>query len=296
MFSCLFISCNSLFYYPQPKLYATPKNYHLKYDSFDISSGKETLKLWYLHAETQSPIATIIHFHGNAQNMSAHFFSLMWLVYFGFDVVEFDYRGYGASTGEPTREGLLEDGRTVLNWVNAHARNKELFVIAQSLGGAVAVPSLALTPLNDVNSLILDSTFASYREIARKKLAGFWLTWPFQWPMGFLVSDDASSLDFIKQIKVPLVFLHSKQDPVVPYESGVLLYETAPEPKEFWEVPWSGHVTAFNGPRQEMRKKLLSYLCQHLRKKNMTCDRQAENYADPWVELNTNVKPSQENW
>lgn len=282
LLSFFFQSCNHLFYYPQKQMYVSPENVQLKYDNFTIKSTDNVdLNLWLIHAKNEKPLATIIHFHGNGENMSTHFLSFTWLAYLGFDIIEFDYRGYGLSTGIPEREGIIQDATAVMKWSQAHARTKDFFIIAQSLGGAVAVPSYVISKVTDINAIILESTFASYREIARKKLAAVWLTWPLQWPLSFLISDSFSSIDYIKDVHIPILFVHSAYDPVVPFESGYLLYEEAPEPKEFWTVPWSGHTAAFNASDNRFRKDLVGYLCQHLRDKNSVCDNLYKNYLDP---------------
>jgi fermentation-respiration switch protein FrsA (DUF1100 family) len=281
-----FVSCNSLFYYPQKKIIMTPDNFGLKYDSFTISSEENiNINLWYIHAQNEKPIATIIHFHGNGENISTHFLYFAWLAKLGFDIVEFDYRGYGFSTGEPSRAGLIKDAEAIYNWVNNNSRSKEIFIIAQSLGGAVAIPSYVISKVTDVDAIILESTFSSYREIAQKKLANFWLTWPLQWPLRFLVSDEYSSIDYIHNIDIPILYIHSFEDPVVPYESGLILYDKAPELKELWSIPWPGHTAAFSNNDNTYRKQLINYMCKHLKINNISCDSLYENYKDPIMSI-----------
>ncbi len=278
----LFCSCNHLFYYPSKNILINPERVHLKYDNVLIKTEDGVkLNAWFLHAQNEKPIATIIHFHGNAENMTSHFLYFAWLAHLNFDVVDFDYRGYGLSTGKPNREGLVKDGLAIIKWVQENARNNEFFIIGQSLGGAVVIPSYVTGKVKNIQSIILDSTFASYRELARKKLGSIWLTWPLHWPLSFLISDELSSIDYIKEVDVPLLFIHSETDPVVPYESGLLLYEAARDPKELWKIPWPGHAMAFTTKDNQFRKDLIIYFCHHLKNKNNACDNLARNYKDP---------------
>ncbi|KAB8033668.1 alpha/beta hydrolase [Fluviispira multicolorata] len=271
--SLTFSGCNNLFYYPDSKTQVTPDKLNLSYDNFNIKTiDNEELHGWQIYSKKKRPIATILHFHGNAQNISTHFLYCAWLAENGFDVFEFDYRGYGKSTGSPSRLGLYQDSLAFLQWAQQNSRTQDIFIIAQSIGGAVVIPAFVDSKLNNIQGIILDSTFASYRGIARQKLASIWLTWPLQWPLGFLVSDNLSPIDFIEKVHVPLVLIHSKNDNVVPYESGRELFEAALNPKEFWEVEWEGHVTAFAHKDDRYRRKLLKYLCSHLQKANKDCD------------------------
>lgn len=45
---------------------------------------------------------TVLHFHGNAANISNHVLQVEWLPDRGFNLLVFDYRGYGISQGSPT--------------------------------------------------------------------------------------------------------------------------------------------------------------------------------------------------
>lgn len=51
----------------------------------------------------------MIHVHGNAGNMSAHWPLVSWLPERNVNLFMFDYRGFGESEGTPSQEGLLDD-------------------------------------------------------------------------------------------------------------------------------------------------------------------------------------------
>ncbi|WP_186644088.1 alpha/beta hydrolase [Fluviispira vulneris] len=288
LFAIFLTGCNNLFYYPDSVIQITPDRLNLAFTDFTIKTAdNEELHGWKIKAKGQIPIATILHFHGNAQNITTHFMYCAWLAENGFDVIEFDYRGYGKSTGEASRTGIYQDSVSFLQWAYENSRTKDNFIIAQSLGGAVVIPAFADNEKNNVQAIILDSTFASYRGIARQKLASIWLTWPLQWPLSFLVSDNLSPIDYIKNVHVPLVFIHSKNDNVVPFESGKELFDTALEPKEFWDVEWDGHVSAFVHKDDKYRRKLLKYLCSHLKNPNKMCTKYLNENSQtlPYIRL-----------
>ena len=283
------IGCNNLFYYPDANVRLTPTKFNLKYENILIKTEDgEELSGWFIHSRNITPIATILHFHGNAENITTHFMYIAWLTNKGFDIIEFDYRGYGDSTGKPSRDGLFLDSKAALTWARDNSKTKDIFIFAQSLGGAVVIPAYVNNPINGVQAIIIDSTFASYRKITRQKLSNIWLTWPLQWPLSFLVSDNLSPIDSIQDIHVPLLFVHSPTDPVVPFETGKDLYTAAPEPKEFWEIPWDGHCSAFISKDDRYRKKLVNYLCDHLSVPEKNCemsDKQATNESKPYINI-----------
>ena len=245
LFLFFITSCNSVFYHPDADIRITPDKFNLKYKEISIETEDgEKLNGWHIFSKNKVPYATILHFHGNAENISTQFMYIAWLSNMGFDIIEFDYRGYGSSTGKPSRHGLYIDSIAALNWTKNNTKTKDVFIVAQSLGGAVAIPAYTANPISNVKAIILDSTFASYRKITREKLSS---------------------------VHVPLLFLHSKNDPVVPYDTGNALFLEASEPKEFWDVIFNRHCYALIGVDDRYRKKLVNYFCNHLSDTNNNC-------------------------
>ncbi len=264
--------CNHLFYFPERVEYITPEKVELKYEDYFFPSGEEKLHMWKIPAASTERLGKILHFHGNAQNISTHFLFSAWMARFGFDVYIFDYRGYGKSSGSPNRDGLVEDGVAAIKYVEG-LDQKEFFILAQSLGGAVAVPAIALSGVKqNIRAVTLDSTFGSYRAMARDKIGNFWLTWPFQWPLSFLVSDGFSPDDYIEGLKMPVLFVHGTADNVVPYAMGQELFKKLKsENKEFWTIKDAPH-TWFLSEESEWHIRYLEFLCGH-HKDNKGCMR-----------------------
>jgi fermentation-respiration switch protein FrsA (DUF1100 family) len=79
---------------------------------------------------------TVVHLHGNAQNMSAHFSFTSWLPQAGFNLLIFDYRGYGKSGGTPSRAGLVLDSIAAIRYVQnrPNIAPNRVILLGQSLG------------------------------------------------------------------------------------------------------------------------------------------------------------------
>jgi fermentation-respiration switch protein FrsA (DUF1100 family) len=262
------ISCNSFFYYPSRKTFLDISKTNLTYFDKQVRT-KDAITL---SARMVKPLqlpakGVIVQFHGNAENMTSHMAFVLWLVDHGYWVVTFDYRGYGQSEGTPEREGLVNDGIAILEFVRQQPelRNLPLFVLGQSLGGAVAVPALALSkPASAATGLILDSTFSSYRGIARDKLSSIWLTWPLQVPLSYLISDEYSPVDYIQELDLPMLFLHGDSDRVIPYRNVEPLYRKAPAGrKEILITKGGDHLHSLVDPQSASAQKFLWFLTQH---------------------------------
>src|SRR5690606_2278779 len=124
--------------------------------------------------------ALIVHYHGNAQNLSTHYRFLHWLTEECYDYYIFDYRSYGLSEGEKDPSGILKDARAALKYFSKVAEEKKLPLITygQSIGGTLLLRSLQIEgrPQN-LAALIIESSFYKFSTIGREKVASFWLTW-----------------------------------------------------------------------------------------------------------------------
>lgn len=252
-------SCNHLFYHPDNYPYADPAHGNVKYNNL-LWENSEKMKLQVLDLlPAESEIGSIVHLHGNAQNRSSHFLYSYWLTDYGYRVYVPDYRGYGGSEGKASRVGLVDDSRFFIKEA-CESTKKPVFVFGQSLGGALAIPALEHES-SCVCALIVESSFSSYRRIARQKLASFWLSWFFQYPLSFLVSDNESPIDYVQNVKIPTLFIHGTEDKIVPIAFGKELYErSGSSEKEFWTVEGAHHTPAFGDDQSPYRTKLVEWL------------------------------------
>ncbi len=243
--------CSSVFFYPDNTVYITPDRLNLSFEDvyLDTSDG-ETLHGWWLPAEDKA-IGTVYFLHGNAQNISSHLLNVAWLPKKQYNVFLIDYRGYGKSTGAPDIEGALHDAETGLRWLTDHppTEGRPLFLLGQSLGGALGTALASEWVIRDeqpaLNGVILDGTFSGFRSIAREKLGNFWLTWPFQIPLSWTITDAYEGTDMIGAISpVPVMVIHSVRDGIIPFHHGQQLYEAAKEPKRFLQTD-TGHASTF---------------------------------------------------
>jgi fermentation-respiration switch protein FrsA (DUF1100 family) len=261
-------ACTRVFLQPDRYVYAQPWMVGAKWTpaEFRAADGTKLYGMWF-PARTAPAKGVLVQFHGNGANVTAHFMTVYWLALEGWDVLAFDYRGYGGSDGKKSLSGAVMDGRAALAFARKKAPGLPLVVLGQSLGGAVALASLDEDGGKDLRALVLDSTFASYRRIAREKLDGVWWARPFRWPLSFLVSDRYEPLRLVaRRRRVPLLMMAAKGDPVVPYSEGRSLYAAAPGPKEWWDVPGTGHAEALGSEGGTFRPRLKAWLDEALLK------------------------------
>jgi uncharacterized protein len=258
--------CVGLFFQPYGKYVRTPAEIGLTFEDVAIKTQDDLeLHAWLLPAEDPE-CGTILFLHGNAENISTHIASVHWLPARGFNVLLLDYRGYGSSDGQPSIAGLQTDIDAAVRYLLARAGavDSGLVLFGQSLGAAAGIYYAAHGPHRGrLHALVADSSFSSYRGIAREKMANFWLTWPFQWIPLFTVPTDYDPIAAVSGVSpVPLLLVHGDDDRVIPLAHSERLFAAAREPKQFWEVEGVGHIEAFRSPK--MRDRLVNYLRANL--------------------------------
>lgn len=259
--ACL-TACTSLAFHPTREHVLTPNRVGLAYRdvTFQAADGV-TLHGWFLPASAPR-IGSVLFLHGNAQNISTHLASVAWMPAAGFDVLLFDYRGYGQSEGAPDLAGLHLDVEAALDLlIDAPELDTEhVVVFGQSLGGALAVTALAESPnRNRVEALVIEGAFTGYRDMAREKLADLWLTWPLQYPLALTIDGGYRPIESIGALSpMPVLLIHGEADKVVPVRHGHDLFEAARQPKSLWLMPKTGHIQALADPRT--RTRLVEYL------------------------------------
>jgi fermentation-respiration switch protein FrsA (DUF1100 family) len=258
--------CTGVIFQPMHELVLTPDQIGLEYEEVEFATADGVrLHGWFLPAQAPRR-GSILFLHGNAQNISTHIASVAWLPADGFDVLLFDYRGYGRSEGSPSLPGLHLDFAAALEALFAHPKidPDRVVVFGQSLGAALAITALAASPRRQqVRALIVEGAFTSYRALAREKLADFWLTWPVQAPLALTIDDRYRPIDVIGELApLPLLIVHGEADQVVPPDHALALYQAARPPKTLWLVPGAGHIGAFSTAAN--RAELVEYLTRTL--------------------------------
>jgi fermentation-respiration switch protein FrsA (DUF1100 family) len=286
--------CTQLFFFPMKQEVRTPADIGLAYEDVCFpGEDKQKLHGWYLPAVGHAR-ATVLFLHGNAENISTHIGSVYWLPARGFNVFLFDYQGYGQSEGTPSIAGALGDVEAALGFLVQHSERygEPVIVFGQSLGGALAIEAVVNSAYRrHIKGLIVDSAFADYRLIAREKLAGFWLTWPFQWPLSLTINDDYSPLSGVSEVApIPLLIMHGEQDQVVPVHHARLLYEQAQEPKSIWIFPDGSHGAAIGNP--DARNRLVSYMNYLVVAEESPCPN-PDCRANPGLRIGGNDNPAQ---
>ena len=222
-------------------------------ENISLPVESDTITAVVLKPESKSIKKTIIFFHGAGGNMSTYQYITKPLVENGFQVVMVDVRGYGKSTGKPTHLNVAEDGQKMFDYLltTKDIQNTKIYLNGASLGSQVST-HLAKDNQAKISGLILDGGMSSFTDIAirfkpeMKDIIEKYVTSPYS------AKEDVKSLNGL-----PKLFIYSKGDSTVPFEHGQVIYNNAPEPKQFLE--FSGeHIQAMVVDKDRILKAINS--------------------------------------
>lgn len=261
----LIAGCTTLFYHPDRFQYVKPENYNFTYReiTFHPKDGTELIG-WFFPSKLKEVKGTIVHFHGNAQNMSAHFLGLSWVMDRGYNLFVFDYRGYGISDGKPTPEGVNQDSIAALETARKlwSENGKGLFVAyGQSLGGAALMRALKDYPQTEsIDLVVQDATFMSYQDVSFHKLLRSPLF--FLSPLAYvLISDEYATEKVVQNFTRPTLVIVPQKDSVIDQKFGKKIYKTLGSQKKWiWKLPNTMHISTFHDPKEPYRDRFIKLL------------------------------------
>jgi pimeloyl-ACP methyl ester carboxylesterase len=190
---------------------------------------------WYIPAAAGIGPAgpTVVLVHGSGRNKSE---MLAWasVLHETYNLVAFDLRNHGQSSGHQTTQGVLEqlDMKAVLDWLAATKKPEQLGVLGLSLGAAAAVNEA--TTDDRVDALVLGSMHATLANAAEARLdkAGYPFSVAGAWAimLGGLIrtGQDMSAVDPVQAVarlgaRPALILSGGKDDSIGPNDPKELL-------------------------------------------------------------------------
>tara|TARA_B100001094_G_scaffold171817_1_gene166117 strand:+ start:3075 stop:3824 length:750 start_codon:yes stop_codon:yes gene_type:complete len=219
---------NSIFY---------PRKHHFQDEKdilINVNNDKIAIRLFLKN----SGFPTILFFHGNAEICKDYDEIADMYNNFNINLIVSDYRGYGHSTGKPSKDNLHKDSITVFDYTLNHLKKNKyinkLIVMGRSLGSASA-SHLMKNRIDLIDGCIIESGFAN--EYPLLKLMNIKPE-----DIAFKLTDGFNNLEKIKSFSKPLLIIHAELDDIVPYNQAEIIYqESKSTQKEIFKVKNANH-------------------------------------------------------
>ena len=182
---------------------------------------------------------TILYFHGNGETVPNHDWIAPLYNERGINLFVADYRGYGASNGQPTISNTLTDAHAIFQGfqeiIKKEGFKNSLFVMGRSVGSVPAV-ELASTYQDELRGLIVESGASN----------NFRRLWHY---LGIATEDALMDEGHpflnkvkIRQVRKPTLIIHGEYDQIISVTEGQELYVNSGAPdKELMIIPGADH-------------------------------------------------------
>ena len=218
---------------PERTLTTTPTDVGMDYQDVAIETNDGvTLHGWFIAGRSSQ---VLLFFHGNAGNISHRLNSIVRFQDLGFSVLIIDYRGYGKSTGRTTEKGIYRDADAAWRYLieDRGIVASDIVIFGRSLGASVAAQ---LASKYQPSALIVESSFTSIPDIAQDLYP--WL--PARW----LSRLSHATRDYVRDVRCPILVIHSRDDEIIPFHHGEAIFASANEPRTLLTIRGT-HNNAF---------------------------------------------------
>lgn len=202
----------------------------------------------------ESPANRLMVFHGNAgQALNRTYFSELFALNGGqWEVILFEYPGYGPRSGSPSERSIVGAAVSLLDQLKEEDP-RPIFLAGESLGTGVAGRVAAERP-DEVAGMVFVTPLTSIVDVGRSHFP--WL------PVGLLLRDRFDAERALREsYRGPVAFVIAGRDEVVPAELGRRLAEGYEGPKLIFEQEDASHntldYTDFWRPWGEIKEFLL---------------------------------------
>ncbi|MDX2021148.1 MAG: alpha/beta hydrolase [Deltaproteobacteria bacterium] len=211
-------------------------------EEVDIQGQGVKLRAWWFRAEGERR-GTVIYLHGVADNRGSSISIADRFVPQGFDVLAYDSRAHGESTGDACTYGFYEkrDLMHVLNKVDA----RPIIVIGTSLGAAVAIQAAADDDRIDL--VVAVATFSDLRTVANERAPFFASKANIDEALriaeqrGSFKVNEVSPVLAAGKVGVPVLVIHGEKDHETPPVHSRRVHAALRSPKRLIVVPNAGH-------------------------------------------------------
>jgi len=193
----LYVAQRSFIYFPVPASANVPA------EDMRMDVGDATIQVWRLHGTLSD---AVVYFGGNAEDVSQSVPQFAGL-FPDKAIYLVNYRGYGASTGDPTEAALLGDAQAVFDKLSA--MHSKVSVIGRSLGSGVAV---YLAATRNPEHLVLVTPYDSMARLAQSSFPIF--------PVSALLKDRYDSISYAGSNLSPTLMLIAGRDEIIPGSSS----------------------------------------------------------------------------
>ena len=240
---------NSIFF-PRKSSFPKDENDHMvKVDSNNYVGIRTFIN------SNKSP--NILFFHGNGEIAREYDDIASYYNEYGINLIVSDYRGYGLSSGSPSKDNIHLDSIKVYDYFERYLSENNLsgnkIIMGRSLGSASAAHIISQR-FSGIDGCIIESGFAT--EIPLLKLMNIDPD-----SIGFRLKDGFDNLSKFKDYTKPLFIIHADLDDIIPFsQADMIMIESKSSKKDIFKVNGAGHNNILSIAREHYFSNIRDFI------------------------------------
>jgi hypothetical protein len=229
---------------PKALAATTPASAGLPFSRVAVENGNRTLIGWWVRARADSGkvAPAVLFLHGNRSSISDYIPLQKFLYQQGVSSLVFDYSGFGASGGSASLRNAVDDAARVAKvFADSAGKGARKVAMGSALGSTVLLQAIdSVQP--HVNGVVIEGVAASVRESAVRDGRIPKLIAP-------LVVDVADNVAAARNVRVPLLAVHSYADNRFPFEDAERVVASVPSKASLVRHWRKGHSALLSSTR-----------------------------------------------
>ena len=215
----------------------------------EFAGAGVTLRGWRCTAAAPGR-ATIVYLHGIADNRASAAGTIARFVPRGYDVIAYDGRAHGESSGDACTYGFFE--KDDLHRVIDTIQPGPVILVGTSLGAAIALQEAADDPR--VAAIVAAETFSDLRTVGTERAPRFFTQRTIDHAFEIAESQARFQVDAVspqraaERIRVPVLLIHGAEDTDTPPAHSQRVFDALKGPKQLNLVPGAHHNQSLSGP------------------------------------------------
>jgi fermentation-respiration switch protein FrsA (DUF1100 family) len=245
----MYIFQRNFLYHPNVNNHLRGEKLNAEIKKIEIPSTENiSLKSWFYKSSKNK--YTVLFFHGNAGELDNRIYKLNELKNLNANYLIISWRGFSGNKGNPTENGLYNDARSAIRWLEENGITKNRIILyGESLGTGVAVE---VAQNEKFAGIILESPYTSIVDTAK-------IYYPYL-PVDLILKDKYLSLKKIKNIRSPILIMHGGLDRIVPVYMGKRLFNEIQSKKYGYFPEFDRHMMTYNSELKLEIKKFIKTL------------------------------------
>ena len=243
------IILNSIFF-PRLSLKDRDEKDHL----VDVEQGVVVGTRFFLNNKS---FPNIIFFHGNAELSQEYDDIAEYYNSYGCNFIVADYRGYGLSSGSPSKDNLHSDSNKIFNYIKKFLKennyNGKIIVMGRSLGSASACEIISNNE-DGIDGCIIESGFGT--ELPLMKMLGITAS-----DIGYESQDGFENLKKLTSYSKPIFIIHANRDDIIPINEAREMYnKVGSDKKNLWIIEEANHNNILMHAQNDYFQRIKSFI------------------------------------